>query len=164
MYNEAVTSIKDNKSEKVLVCITSQLNSERLIDKAAQLAEEMGAEFHILHVQRGDSIFNNSDTPDMMSRLCQYGSAKGGSIHFYCDEDVALCIARFIAQRHITKVVMGQPPVKDVNNINELRKAADKVLHDIKTPVEVIVVPRDENVEDKHIYINMKEDLKFVIA
>ena len=164
MYNEAVNGIKEDKSEKVLVCITSQLNSERLIDKAAQLAEEIGAEFHILHVQQGDSIFNNSDTPDMMSRLCQYGSAKGGSIHFYCHENVALCIADFIAQRHITKVVMGQPPVKDVNNIKELRKAADKVLHDIKTPVEVIVVPRDEFAQDKHIYINMKDDLKFVIA
>ena len=164
MYNDAVNSIKEDKSEKVLVCITSQLNSERLIDKAALLAEEIGAEFHILHVQRGDSIFNNSDTPAMMSRLCQYGSSKGGSIHFYCDEDISLCVAKFIAQRHITKVVMGQPPVKDINNINELRKAADKVLHDIKTPVEVIVIPRDENVEDKHIYINMQEDLKFVIA
>ncbi len=164
MYNKAVNSIKDDKSEKVLVCITSQLNSERLIDKAAQLAQETGAEFHILHVQQGDSIFNNSETPDMMNTLCQYGSAKGGTIHFYCDENVALCISKFISQKQITKIVMGQPPVKDVNDIKELRKAADKVLHEIKTPVEVIIVPRDENTEDKHIFINMKNDLKFVIA
>lgn len=159
-----VKSIKEDKTEKVLVCITSQLNSERLIDKAAELAEKIGAEFHILHVQQGDSIFNNSDTPNMINRLCQYGSAKGGYIHFYCDEDIALCIAKFIAQKHVSKVVMGQPPVKDINNIKELKNAADKVLHEIKSPVEVIVVPRDDKTEDKHIFINMKEDLKFVIA
>ena len=41
-----------------------------------------------------DSIFNNSDTPRIINELCQYGGKKGGSIHFYCDEDIAECIGK----------------------------------------------------------------------
>ena len=154
MVREEVDSVKGDGIERVLVCITSQINSERLIDKAADLADTQGAELHILHVQRGDSIFNNSETPKMVSMLCQYGSERGGSIHFYCDEDIAQCIGKFVSEKHITEIVIGQPPVKDIRDLRELKRAASKVLHEVKEPVEVIVVPRDDDKDNVHIFLN----------
>ena len=84
MVREAVDAINGDKIERVLVCITSQISSQRLIDKAAEIADKENAELHILHVQQGNSIFNNADTPKMIHSLCQYGSQKGGTMHFYC--------------------------------------------------------------------------------
>ena len=153
MINETADGLKE---ERILVCITTQANSERLIDKAADIARVLEAELHILHVQRGDSIFNNSDTPDMMHRLCQYGSEKGGVIHFYCDEDIAQCIGRFVSQNHVTRIVIGQPPVENLYDIIEVKKAALKVLKEIRDNVDVIVVPRKDGVENIHFSINIK--------
>ena len=140
--------------ERVLVCITSQLNSERLIDSAASIADSLDGELHILHVQRGDSIFNNSDTPKIISDLCQYGSKKGGSIHFYCDEDIAECIGKFVLEKHITTIVIGQPPKCDINDINGIKKAAQKVIRHIKNNVELVVIARNKNEKDAHIRLN----------
>ena len=54
MIKEAVDiKGKDDNTERVLVCITSQANSERLIDMAAETADMLNGELHILHVQRG---------------------------------------------------------------------------------------------------------------
>ena len=42
--------------QKILACITIQQNSRRLIKKGAELAEQLGGELHILHVEQGNSI------------------------------------------------------------------------------------------------------------
>lgn len=154
MVREAVDAMKNDGIERVLVCITSQINSERLIDRAASLADELNGELHILHVQQGNSIFNNSDTPEMMHRLCQYGSEKGGAIHFYCDEDVAKCIGGFVSQKGITRLVIGQPPVNNIKDIKKLQEAAQKVLKCIKEPVEIIVIPREDDKENVRFNVN----------
>ncbi len=155
MVREAVDALSGDKIERVLVCITSQISSQRLIDKAAEIADEENAEFHILHVQQGNSIFNNADTPKMIHSLCQYGSQKGGTMHFYCHEDVPKCIGKFVSEKYITKIVMGQPPVKNFEDIKELKKAASKILKEIKNPVEAIIIPRNENTENMRICLNM---------
>ena len=152
MIKEAVDiKGKDDNTERVLVCITSQANSERLIDMAAEMADMLNGELHILHVQRGGSIFNNSDTPRLINELCQYGGKKGGSIHFYCDEDIAECIGKFVFEKHITRIVIGQPPKCDINDTEGLKNAANKVLRCVKGNVEVIVVPRSQTEKCAHI-------------
>ncbi|MPM49129.1 hypothetical protein SDC9_95857 [bioreactor metagenome] len=50
--------------ERILVCITAQCNSKRLINEGAKVADQVNGELHIIHVQRGDSIFNNADDND----------------------------------------------------------------------------------------------------
>ena len=155
MVRVDVDAINCDKIERVLVCITSQISSQRLIDKAAEIADKENAELHILHVQQGNSIFNNADTPKMIHSLCQYGSQKGGTMHFYCHEDVPECIGKFVSEKYITKIIIGQPPVKDFQDIKELKKAAAKILNQIKNPVEAIIIPRDENTENMRVCLNM---------
>ena len=67
-------------TDKVVACITAQYNSERLIDTAAEVADKFNAELHILHVNKGTSIFNNENTPILLDKLFEYGSEKGGAV------------------------------------------------------------------------------------
>ena len=42
---------------KILVCITIQENSKRLMKKGYDLAKSSGGELHILHIRHGETIF-----------------------------------------------------------------------------------------------------------
>lgn len=106
-------------TNRVLVCITAQSNSERLIDAAAEIADRENAEFHILNVNKGSSIFNNSETPLLLERLFAYGSGKGGMVHMKCSEDVPSSIDSFIKEYGITLVVLGEPPAEVVKSLGQ---------------------------------------------
>ena len=125
-------------TDKVVACITAQYNSERLIDTAAEVADKFNAELHILHVNKGTSIFNNADTPMLLERLFEYGSDKGGMVH-----NVASSIGNFIEEYNITKIVLGEPPVKflESKKITESEFGRiEKVLKECG--VEIIIVKR----------------------
>ena len=52
--------------QKILVCITIQQNSKRLIKKGAELASQVEGELHILHVEHGSSILSQSDAGELL--------------------------------------------------------------------------------------------------
>ena len=138
----------DDGIERVLVCITAQCNSKRLINEGAKVADAANGELHILHVQRGDSIFNNADTPRLLEELFAYGAKRGGMIHFYCDEDITECIGRFVKNNGITKMVLGEPPVDNTSAQKKIEKRLGIALNNIQTPLDVVVVKRNETEEN----------------
>lgn len=131
-------------TNKVVACITAQYNSERLIDTAAEVADRFNAELHILHVNKGSSIFNNENTPMLLDKLFEYGSEKGGMVHMLCSDDVAQSIGDFIEEYGITKIVLGEPPrfvEKRIQKASEFGKI-EKILK--KCGVEIIIVKRED--------------------
>ena len=100
--------------ENILVCITAQTNSKRLIDRGAGLAEQRNGKLHILHVQKGDNIFFNEDAPRLLQELYAYGCEHGGEIHALCGDDVGNIIIDFIEKMKINCIVLGEKP-KDLN-------------------------------------------------
>lgn len=129
-------------TKKVLVCITAQSNSERLIDYASLIADENNAEFHILNVNKGTSIFNNNSTPQLLEKLFAYGSERGGMVHMLCSEDVAKSIGDFIKEYNITNIVLGEPP-KKIQKLQEESEfgCIDRVLSECGA--EVIIIKRE---------------------
>jgi len=97
----------DNQ-EKVLVCITIQGSSRRLIEKGSKIARENNAQLHILHVEKGMSIFQNPDAATLLEDLFKYGKELGGEVHFVSDQDVAGRIISFIRDMEVTRVVLGE--------------------------------------------------------
>lgn len=133
-----------NKQEKVLVCITAQSNSKRLILKGAEVCGAHDGELHILHVQKGHNIFENQDTPRLLQELFEYGGALGGMVHAYCDDDVPESIGKFIEKEEITRVVLGAPPAhltpEQAKNGGELFR----IIGALPKPVEVIILDRED--------------------
>lgn len=93
---------------KVLVCITIQKNSKRLIEKGAKLAIEQHSKLHILHVEKGMSIFQNPEAATLLEELFEYGKKLGGEVHFISDEQIAQRIVTFIRDMEVTTVVLGE--------------------------------------------------------
>lgn len=137
-------------TNKVVACITAQNNSERLIDTAAEVADKFNAELHILHVNKGTSIFINENTPMMLDKLFEYGSEKGGMIHMLCSENVAESIGAFIEEYGITKIVLGEPPAKFIEKKKISESEFDKIEKVLKKcGVEIIIVKRQAEVEEE---------------
>ena len=127
--------------EKVLVGITAQTNSRRLIDKGTEVSKEKKAELHILHVQKGDNIFFNEEAPRLLQELYQYGSERGGQIHALCGENVGQIIIDFIKENDITSMVVGERP-KDIV-ISKEKDLLEKIKATVKD-IEIIVLKREE--------------------
>lgn len=97
--------------EKVLVCITIQENSRRLISQGFDLAKISGASLHILHIRKGETVFDNPESSTLLQDLFTYGGELGGEVHFLCSNDVTQTIIDFIIDNCITHLVLGEAPV-----------------------------------------------------
>lgn len=95
------------KEEKILVLVTAQKTFLRLIEQGAAVAQECGGELHILHVQKGDSIFDGGEILNLLQNLVDFGGRMDGIVHIYSENDIAACIGRFVREEGMTQVVMG---------------------------------------------------------
>ena len=132
--------------EKVLVCITAQSNSRRLIDAGAEVASKCSGELHILHVQKGENVFNNSETLHLLQQLFLYGSEKGGMIHAFCEEDIAGSIAHFVKEEKITRLVLGELPEAMRKQLEKSHRENQfqKILDSLPKGVRAVIIKRAE--------------------
>lgn len=122
---------------KILVCITAQSNSHRLIDKGNEAAQKNNGTLHILHVEKGNDIFKSSDK--LLQELFNYASTLGGIVHGLCSDDVVQTIMQFIKGEEITHIVLGEPPAAE--NIKPLD--IDAILRDKMPHLEIIILRRN---------------------
>lgn len=115
---------------KVLVCITIQENSRRLIKKGFDTAQAIDGELHILHIKKGETIFDHPNSSALLEELFLYGSQIGGEVHFLCSNDVTQTIIDFIEENGITKLIIGRPNASLMapsTVCDELKNAAQNV-------------------------------------
>lgn len=123
---------------KILVCITIQENSKRLMKKGYDLANSTDGELHIIHIRRGETIFETPESSHLFEELFIYGSELGGQVHFLCSTDIPHTISDFITQNAITHLVIGKPPTCT----NEMASNVFEKLVKLPKPIELCVLDR----------------------
>lgn len=131
----------NSKVERVLVCITVQANSKRLIKKGAEIAKEKSGQLHILHIQKGNNIFINTESAELLQELYKYGSELGGEIHALCGEDVCEIMLDFSKKMEVTSIVLGEGP--KCNELNSENNIINKIKRDIPS-INIIVLERNK--------------------
>ena len=134
----------NTKKEKVLVCITIQHNSKRLIKKGYEMATKIGGELHILHIAKGDSIFTESKNSSLLDELFKYASELGATVHFECSNDVTKCIGSFIKDHSITCIVLGETLRNALQKL--FSKNIETSLESQMPNVRIIVLGRDAKI------------------
>ncbi len=140
---------------KVLVCITAQSNSKRLMDCGHDIASKSEGELHILHVLKGDSVFNNPDTPVLLQELFDYGTKEGGMIHAFGAENVSKSIGDFVKNERMTKIILGEPP-------REMKKPETHfkgIVKEMPDGVELIILNRKKE-DGYRVYKKVSGSLK----
>lgn len=97
-------------NDKVLVGITIQENSRRLITEGFNLSKAIDAPLHILHIRKGETIFDKPESSELLEDLFAYGGELGGEVHFLCSNNISETITSFIKENHITHLVIGEAP------------------------------------------------------
>ncbi|GMQ62460.1 universal stress protein [Vallitalea maricola] len=143
--------------EKVLVCITIQKNSKRLIRKGAEIANEINGELHILHVEKGMSIFKNEQSIELLEELFEYGKQLGGEVHFLSGKDVPSKIVEFIKSMQITRLVLGQTMRSKLRRL--LTKDIENNVLSQTNEVELLILERNNHdnkkfIKDKKLFSN----------
>lgn len=130
---------------KVLVGITIQENSRRLIAEGFNLSKSIDAPLHILHIRKGETIFDRPESSELLSDLFTYGGELGGVVHFLCSNNIPETITNFIKENNITHLVIGEAP--NGNTISPGSSVYEQLKSQIGD-IEIIVLPR-EIIEDK---------------
>lgn len=124
---------------KILVCITVQENSRRLIHKGYELANNLNGSLHILHIQKGQSVLSHPNDGNLLQELFSFGSQLGGEVYFLCSENILESIGTFVKDNHITHLVIGQPPTDLITPPTICNTLMDTI-----TDVEFCVLDRNE--------------------
>ena len=95
---------------KVLVGITIQENSRRLIDEGVKLSQSLNAPLHILHIRKGETIFDHAESSALLEDLFAYGGERGGEVHFLCGKHVSKTFTNFVKENGFTHLVIGEAP------------------------------------------------------
>lgn len=135
----------NTKKEKILVCITIQHNSKRLIKKGYEMAREIGGELHILHIAKGDSIFTEPKNNSLLDDLFKYASELGAMVHFECSNDITKYIASFIKDHAISCIVLGETLRNALHKL--LSKNIETSLESRIPHVRIVVLGRDTKIK-----------------
>ena len=92
----------------VLVCVTAQQSSEKLIDAGRAIADENSADLEVISVLPIEG-FDSRNNPEILDRLHQHAKGAGGDMAVYFIEDPTLTIAAHIAKTKPKLLVTGYP-------------------------------------------------------
>lgn len=144
------------KEEKVLVLVTAQKKSLRLIEYGFTAAQECGGELHILHVQKGDSIFDGKETISLLQNLAGTGARMGGIVHICCGDSISACIGQFVQEEGMTQVVMGCGREMSVRRKKGGTDEYERILAALPAKIGVTVVPEEVRKEKAAVWRKMR--------
>src|ERR1700722_8692869 len=94
--------------ERVAVCISSNSSSQMLIARGARVAEGVGGELFVLHVDTGDVPEEESST---LAANMQFARNLNAEVFTIKGKSIAHTAAAFVREKRITHVVFGRTAV-----------------------------------------------------
>ena len=117
----------------VLVCVTRQKTCERLIVEGARMAQELGAQLHVIHVAKvGDNLLGNPSESEALEYLYQISKDHGADMTMIRSNEVAATISAHARKVSAVAVVMGRMP--------RSRRMAFDVVDDVSARLSDVVI------------------------
>lgn len=95
--------------ERVAVCISSNSASQALIARGARVAEGVGGELFVLHIETGAD--SEQEEQNTLAANMQFARSLGAQIYTVKGKNIADEAALFVREKRITHVVFGRTPV-----------------------------------------------------
>lgn len=105
---EYLMSFEENQSEHVLVCLSSSPTNERLIRRAAKLAEAFHGYFTALYIETPDDRFMSDEDRQRLETNEKLAQKLGAQLEIIQGSNVAGMIAEYARASGVTKIVIGR--------------------------------------------------------
>jgi len=123
-------------AETVLVCVTGQQSSQRLIHRGAQIAREHGAELLVLSVSgSGVNLLSNPEVSQALNDLYRLSGEVGAEMTMLHHHDAHRAICDFTQERGVTRLVLGEGKPGAGAFITNLMRALPNVIFTIESSV-----------------------------
>ena len=96
-------------AERLLVCISSNPLSERLVRTGRRLADELNAEWFVLHVEGAELDRLSPIQRDQVARTLQLAESLGAQVRAVPGHSMAHTVLEFARKHNVTKIVVGKP-------------------------------------------------------
>jgi two-component system sensor histidine kinase KdpD len=131
-------------AERLLVCVSSSMLSERLVRAARRLADELNAEWFALYVETpGDAGLSQAER-DRVARVLQLAEELGARGVALPGADVAGTAIEYARQHNVTKIIVGKPVRRGPDLLNTLRGSVTDRLIQRSGDIDVYVITREE--------------------
>jgi two-component system sensor histidine kinase KdpD len=99
--------------ERVAVCISSNSASQMLIARGARIAEGVGGELFVLHIQTGheSSYDKGQDRQSTLAANLDFARKLNGQVYVLPGKSIAHTAAEFVREKHITHIIFGRTAV-----------------------------------------------------
>jgi two-component system sensor histidine kinase KdpD len=96
--------------ERVAVCISSSSAAQHLITRGARIAEGVGGELFVLHIEDDDE--DDGDEKSTLAANLQYARNLDAQVFTLKGASVAHTAAEFVREKHITHIIFGRTAVR----------------------------------------------------
>jgi K+-sensing histidine kinase KdpD len=131
-----------SSGRKVLVCVTPQRNSFRLINKGSSFAKEFDAKLFVIYVQNKLDLAPDKGTAELINELFTITSEENGSMHIEVSDDIPTAIVNFINENGITHVMLGETMATKIERL--LKKDIISRITSKTESVEFLILERSE--------------------
>ncbi len=95
--------------ERVAVCISSNPKSQELIARGARIADAIGGEFYVLHVDTDRDL--PAERRRSLAANIQFAANLKAEVVQMKGKSIASCAAKFVKERRITQIMFGRSAV-----------------------------------------------------
>ena len=96
---------------RILVCVTEQLQCGRLIRKGRELADAQGGSLRVLHVRtRQKTLMGNPDISAALNQLYADARAADAEMEIIASSEVEKTICDYARSQQISQLVIGLSP------------------------------------------------------
>lgn len=121
--------------ETVLVCVTGQQSSQRLIHRGAELAQQLGGMLLVLSVSgSGFNLLTNPEVCQSLNDLYCLSGQFGAEMTMLHDADAHKAICQFARERGVTRLVLGEGKADD-GFVERLMQALPQVTFSIEPSI-----------------------------
>lgn len=104
------------ETKNILVCVTQQKTSERLINEANELLKNYKGKLHVINVVKNDVNFLDSKTEsesEALEYLFSISKSIGANLAVLKSDDIPGAIAQYADENHINCIFLGRSPKKN---------------------------------------------------
>ncbi len=103
--------------KNVLVCVTQQKTSKRLIEYGIELSKDEASNLYVIHVvNENDKLLYSLSDGDALDYLFQITKDVGANLVIKRSKDVAKTIVDFAIENEITHIILGNSNTNDSAN------------------------------------------------